>query len=214
MLPRLAAVALLLVVVTPAASVAAPITYVLTGVFDTVNFPESGSGPFDHREFTITWTVPDPSDPLFPFTTLYLVNASLSIDGIGAFEQTVAWSLSIFGTSYSLGGFSDILSSGDSLFFGICSGGACNDPILYNRDPFNPVLFTGTFPLGLDSSCAFDSPCLNAQANYFGDVSYSTRYTGSLVATAADVPEPATVLVLATGAVAVASRRRRLRRLE
>ena len=107
--------------------------------------------------------------------------------------------------------FTDILAPGDSLFFGICGGGACNDPILYNRDPFNPVLFTGTFPLGLDSSCTFDAPCLNAQSNYFGDAFFSTRYFGDLVVTASEAPEPATILLLSAGVASIIAKRQRRR---
>ena len=180
---------------------ATPINYSLSGTFDTVNFPPEaiGPGPFDNRLFTIDWTVPNPTLPDDPFGTGYFVDATLSISGIGTFQQSVTWSLSTFGISYGLGGFNNVLVNGDSLFFGICGGGSCDDPVLYNKDPFNPVLFTGTFPLGLDSSCSNGgAPCLNAQANYFlGGTGFSTRYFGTLTVSA--VPEPSTWLLLGSG---------------
>ena len=205
---------LLMVTIFPVTASAVPINYVLTGVFDTVNFPEPGAiGPLDQREFTIEWTVPDAANPTDPFGTSYFVDASLAIDGVGSFDQTVVWSLNPFVISYGRGPFTNILTTGDSLFFGICGGGACNDPNLYNRDPFNPVLFTGTFPLGLDSSCAFDAPCLNAQTNYFGETFFGTRYFGTLIVTASDVPEPATILLLGAGVTGLIARRQRRRTL-
>ena len=97
--------ALLMVTVCPVTAPAVPINYVLTGVFDTVNFPEPGTGPLDHRQFTIEWTVLDPSNPPDPFGTRYFVDASLTIDGIGSFDQAVVWSLSTFVTNYGLGPF-------------------------------------------------------------------------------------------------------------
>jgi hypothetical protein len=187
---------------------AEPINYLLTGTFDTVNFPQGaqGPGPFDNRAFNIHWTVPNPSAPFDPFGTRYLVDASLSIDGIGTFDQNVTWSVSPFSVvlAYGIGGFMNVLTPGDSLFFGICGGGQCNDPILNNRDPFNPVLFTGTFPLGLDSSCTVSAPCLNAEANYFsGGAAITTRYFGTLTVTAGNtaVPEPATITLLTLGLI-------------
>ena len=178
---------------------ATPINYSLSGTFDTVNFPPEaiGPGPFDNRLFTIDWTVPNPTLPDDPFGTRYFVDATLSITGIGTFQQSVTWSLSTFGINYGLGGFNNVLVNGDSLFFGICGGGSCNDPVLYNQNPFNPVLFTGTFPLGLDSSCSVSAPCLNAQANYNGGTFSSTRYFGTLTASA--VPEPSAWLLLGSG---------------
>ena len=179
---------------------ATPINYSLSGTFDTVNFPPEaiGPGPFDNRLFTIDWTVPHPTLPDDPFGTRYFVDATLSITGIGTFQQSVTWSLSTFVISYGLGGFNNVLVNGDSLFFGICGGGSCNDPVLYNQNPFNPVLFTGTFPLGLDSSCSAGAPCLNAQANYFFDgTGFGTRYFGTL--TVSSVPEPSTWLLLGSG---------------
>jgi PEP-CTERM motif-containing protein len=194
---------------------AAPIDYVLTGSFDTVNFPEGsqGPGPFDNRPFTIDWTVPNPTLPDDPFGTRYFVDATLSITGIGTFQQSVTWSLSPFGISYGLGGFNNVLVNGDSLFFGICGGGSCNDPILYNQDPFNPVLFTGTFPLGLDASCTVSAPCLNAQTNYFGTEFIGTRYFGTLTVTegATPIPEPTTLVLMILGLAGLGYTRRRIR---
>ncbi len=195
-----------------AIAAAEPINYLLIGTFDTVNFPPGaqGPGPFDNRAFSIQWTVSDPSKPFDPFGTRYQVEASLSIDGVGAFQQNVIWSLSPFVISYGLGGFTDVLAPGDSLFFGICSGGECTDPVLYNRDPFNPVLLTGTFPLGLDSSCAGPAPCLNAQANYFSTEPFiGTRYFGTLSVTEGAIPEPAnlTLITLALACLSYKCRR-------
>jgi len=188
-----------------AIATAAPINYVLNGSFDTVNDPNShGPGPFDHRAFTINWAVPDPSSPLNqPF---FHVDALLAIDGLGAFQQNVVWTINTFFTA-SLGPFMNVLVPGDSLFFGICGGGACLDPILWNLDPTNPVLLTGTFPLGLDSSCfvppgAPPGPCFNAQANYFSQgTGFGTRFFGILTVTegATRVPEPSTLALLILG---------------
>jgi hypothetical protein len=143
--------------------------------------------------------------------THYVVDASLSIGGIGTFRQTASWSLSTTFSS-SLTGFSDVLVPGDLLGFGICGGGACNDPVLFNLNPFNPVLFTGTFPLGLDSSCAVSAPCLNAQAVYISaGQAFGTRFFGTLTVTegAAAVSEPCTLALFILGLVGLGSTCRR-----
>jgi hypothetical protein len=159
------------------AQAAVPLHYDWTGTF------EDGTGPFNNRNFSITFTIPDPADT--DLAVRYTVDASLTIDEIGTFEQTVIVDFGFPSTTMGISGlgFQNILVAGDSMYFGICTGGSCNDPILWNGDPSNPVLFTGTFTLGLDSSCSVSAPCSNAIANWFdgmGGVS-TTNYQGTLV---------------------------------
>ena len=171
-----------------------PIHYLWNGTF------EAGSGPLNDRSFTIEFTVADPSCCGGVSPVVYSVDASLSIDGIGAYQQNTNFLLvSYAATTAGLGAFTDILAPGDSLFFGICTGGSCNDPVLWNVDPVNPILFTGTFPLGLASSCTVPGNCLNAIANYFDGTGggVTTPYQGTLVVTS--VPEPGTSGLLLLG---------------
>jgi len=157
-----------------------PIEYTWTGTFKEV------SGPFDHLEFTISFVVGDPSSPLTPdmFFANYRVDARLDMETIGVLDKQVGVNFGIPGTTVGLGSWENVLMQGDSLSFGICTGGACNDPILWNRNGREPVLFTGEFPLGLDSSCYADPPCNNAIANYFDGMggSITTPYEGHLSA--------------------------------
>jgi hypothetical protein len=166
---------------------ATPIHYDWSGVF------ESGQGTLNNRAFTIGFTVPDPS----VFGAEYQVDASLVIAGIGAWQQPVVFNFSDYTTTtVGLGGFTNILQSGDSLYFGICTGGQCNDPVLWNGIPDNPVLNTGTFALGLESSCRFPDECNNAIGTWFDGQggAITTRYSGTLVV--AEVPEPSTAPLL------------------
>ena len=185
-----------------------PVQYVLDGTFTTVS-GSTAPGPFDGRNFNITWSVPDPTAPDDPFGATYLVNASLTIEGIGSFQQGVAWQLSPYTYAVGLVSFQGILTPDDNIAFGICSGGACSDPILWNQDPLNPELFTGVFALGSDSSCAFSAPCLNAIANYFfpnesgGFDAITTLYVGTLYATT--VPISPTIWLFGSGIFGLAS---------
>jgi len=157
------------------------VAYTWTGTF------EPGSGPFNERDFEITFTIDDPSSPDVPGFTdaAYFVDATLNIQGIGTFEQELA-SVFQFRTALGLGEFSDVLIPGDSLFFGIGTGGATSAPVLWNRPPLSEptgsALYTGSFPLGLDSQCVPAPPCNNAIANYFDGMggSITTEYMGNL----------------------------------
>lgn len=173
---------------------AIPLMYDWTGAF------VDGTGPFNNRDFSITFTILDPA--VVDLSVTYTVDASLNIVGIGTYNQTVnvafanftTTTMSIVGT-----GFQNILEPGDSMYFGICTGGSCNDPILWNGDASNPVLFTGTFALGLDSSCSVSAPCNNAIANWFDGVggSTTTPYQGTLIVS--EVPVPAALWLFGSG---------------
>jgi len=161
------------------------IVYTWTGTF------EPGSGPFNERDFEISFIIDDPSSPDVPGSrdAGYFVDATLNIQGIGTFEQEVA---SVFKgrPALGLGGyerwFRDVLIPGDSLFFVIGTGGATDAPALWNVPPLNEptgsALYTGSFPLGLDSQCVPAPPCNNAIANYFDGMggSITTEYMGNL----------------------------------
>jgi len=186
------------------AALGAPVRYEWSGVF------EPGGGALNSRSFTIGFTVPDPS----VYGAEYHVDASLAIGGIGAWQQEVVFDFSDYvATTVGLGGFTDILQPGDSLFFGICSGGSCNDPVLWNANPSNPVLNTGTFSLGLDSSCTFPGGCNNAIANWFDGQGGGTtaRYLGALVVTSVPEPSSASLLALALAVSFLVDRRIRRR---
>lgn len=161
------------------------IAYTWTGTF------EPGAGPFNGRNFEIMFTIDAPSSPDVPGArdAAYFVDATLNIDGIGTFGQEVA---SVFKgrPALGLGGyerwFRDVLIPGDSLFFGIGTGGATDAPSLWNvpplSEPTGSALYTGSFPLGLDSQCIPAPPCNNAIANYFDGMggSTTTKYMGNL----------------------------------
>lgn len=166
-----------------------PVQYVMEGRFTTV-WDSTPPGPFDDRNFVVRWTVPDPSMPDCTFCTSWdFLSATLSIEGIGVFKQDVSWTLTPGRINYSLGPFLGIRTPEDISGFGICGGGACLDPLLWNQDPLSPELFTGVFPLGLDSSCAGPAPCLNATMNYSdGSDAYVTPFVGTLTATTIPIP--------------------------
>jgi len=195
---------LLILLSIPCAVLAAntPIHYQWDGTF------EAGSGPLNGRSFTIEFTAADPS---VAYGAEYFVDAKLSLAGVGIYEQSTWFRFASYAaTTAGLGGFTDVLSPGDSLFFGICTGGSCNEPILWNVNPESPVLFTGSFPLGLTSSCTFpEESCGNAFANYFDGQGggNTTSYVGNLVATA--VPEPGTVALMSIGLAGIGLTRRR-----
>lgn len=179
-----------LIYTTSAGTASNPINYALEGTFGEVWLPEDfiGAGPFDDRNFRLTWTVPNPSEPDDPLGTRYFVDATLTIEGIGTYSQVVAWELPTYALVYGLVAFENILEPNDNIAFGICTGGICEDPfrpILWNQDPYKPELFTGTFALGPNLFCS-TPPCNSTFANYFfpgdngGFDAITTLYSGTL----------------------------------
>jgi hypothetical protein len=157
---------------------------------------EAGAGPFNSRGFTIDFTVADPA----VVGAAYEVHASLAIGGVGAWQQSTVFRFTPYvNTTAGLGAFTNVIQPGDSVYFGICSGGSCNDPVLWNGNAASPVLNTGTFALGLDASCTFPGGCNNAIVNWFDGQGggTTTRYLGSLVVTS--VPEAGTAALWSLG---------------
>jgi hypothetical protein len=181
-----------------------PVHYEWSGMF------EPGLGIFNGRSFMIAFTVTDPS----VYSADYPVNASLSISGIGAWQQDLRFDFADYTTTtVALFPFTNLVQTGDAMGFGICTGGSCNDPVLWNGDPNNPLLNTGSFALGLDSSCTLPGACDNAIANWFdGDSSITTtRYVGTLVVTSVPEPGPGALWLLGLAGVGLASKLRAAR---
>ena len=176
---------------------ATPISYVWNGTFTEVltDFSTSDRGDaLVGTEFSIAFTIPDSTTPdlVIGSGITYEVETSLALEGLGTFSQETDFQLRRTSTNTAtIGQFSDVLTAGDNLGFGICTGGACVDNFLWNGSLLDPVLFTGQFQLGLDSSCFDPSQCRNAVMTWSSgqpNEGFVLAYTGEL--TVSSVPEP------------------------
>lgn len=133
--------------------------------------------------FRVTFTIDDPGGYYLP-QVRYDVDATLHIDGLDERAQRTTFRLSPYSTNTaSIGPFENVITAGDAIFFGICTGGACVDNFLWNGDLLKPAFNLRRFHLGLDSSCYGTPPCGNANMNWFGTEpteGFTVFYVGTL----------------------------------